>query len=93
MTTEVQGKEYKIIELSIPKKGILKAGLGLVIIDGAYHILEGIGMFTPIPGADTMMMGEFVAATQAVTINWLAITHGVLLIVIGIMLWRYINNN
>lgn len=93
MTTEVQGKEYKLIELSIPKKGLLKAGLGLIIIDGAYHVLQGLGFFTPIPGAETMAMAEFVAASQAIAINWLAVAHGALLIFIAIMLWRYLNNN
>lgn len=93
MTTEIDNKEYKLIELNIPKKGLMKAGVGLVMIDGAYHILEGLGMFTPVPGAESMMMSEFVAASQAVAINWFAITYGILLVLIGIMLWRYINSN
>lgn len=93
MTTTIDNKEYKLIEFSIPKKGLMKFGLSLGIADGIYHVLEGMGVFTPIPGAAGMPMSEFVTATQAIAVNWFAIAWGLALIISCVMIWRYINNN
>lgn len=84
-------QEVSLFSLEIPKKAVLKLGTGLIFIDGFYHILEGMGFFTTIPGAESMPMGEFVAATQAIPINWMVLGWGVLITITAIMLYRHIS--